>query len=62
MSYSWYDTGNVYIVFGDSSRSDGSNIDGVYYCEKDALDAIEVNKKYNPDKEYLCEKHTVWGK
>jgi len=63
MDSSWHRCGNVYIVFGDSSRPDGSNIDGVYCCEEDAIASIELNKKYyDPTKEYTCQRRTVWGR
>lgn len=49
----------VYIVLGDTPRSDGDNIEGVFYKQEDAKALIEFNKKYHPYTEYSIEEFDV---
>ena len=54
-----YHVGTVYILFGETPRSDGQNIIGVYQDEKTAFHAKEYWEERFPDT-FFIEKHDVW--
>ncbi len=49
----------VYIVFGDTPRSDGDNIAGIYTDHDDALSAMKKLEERNEDTVYSIEEHEV---
>ena len=52
--------GDVYIIFGDVPRSDGSNIYGVYKNLSSAVDEVEMLTQRDPDTEYHVEEFGLW--
>lgn len=53
--------GNVFIIFGDSARSDGSNIWGVYTTYILANESLEYFSQVRPDIEFHVEDFYLWG-
>lgn len=51
----------IYIIFGDVPRSDGSNIYGVYKTLSLAKEEIELLKERVPWSEYHIEEFWLWG-
>lgn len=47
----------VYIVFGDTPRSDGDNIAGIYIDHDAALSAMKKLEERNEDTIYSIEEH-----
>lgn len=56
----YYYAGVVYILFGDTPRTDGGNIIGVFQDEDTANHEKEYWEKKTPGRELFIEKHTVW--
>ena len=55
------DNGDVFIIFGDIPRSDGSNIYGVYRTLDAAEQELELAELRRPWKEFHIEKFCLWG-
>lgn len=51
--------GTIYIIFGDSSRSDGSNIYGIFKTLKGAEEEQELLQQYRPFEDFHIEEHWV---
>ena len=51
---------DVYIVFGDEPRADGSNIYGVFKSLSSANDEIEMAKQRKPWIDYHIEVFGLW--
>ena len=49
----------VWIVFGDTERSDGDNIFGVYVSKSVALERVKLLERYNRDRSYTIEPFEV---
>ena len=49
----------IYIIFGDTPRSDGDNIAGIYMNRDDALAAMKKLEVMNEDTVYSIEEHEV---
>lgn len=47
----------IYIIFGDTSRSDGDNIAGIYTDHDAALSAMKRLEERNEDTIYSIEEH-----
>ena len=52
--------GDVYIIFGESARSDGSNIYGVFTTLESAKKIVEHLKEIRPFEEFSIEEHGLW--
>lgn len=52
--------GDVYIVFGESARSDGSNIYGVFKSQSSAEREVGYLKERRPFEEFHIEEHGLW--
>lgn len=52
--------GDVYILFGDSARSDGSNIYGIFTTLEAAQNEKEYMEGIRPE-EFHIEEHGLWG-
>lgn len=59
MNWCKADKGDVYIIFGESSRSDGSNIHGVFTNEESAKEEAELLKQIRAE-EFTIEVHGLW--
>ena len=53
-------TGDVYIIFGETSRCDGMNIYGVFINLESAKSEVEHLKEYRPWEEFTIEVHGLW--
>lgn len=51
---------DVYIVFGDESRSDGYNIYGVFKSLSSAEQQVELCKLHKPWVDYHIEEFGLW--
>ena len=51
---------DVYIVFGDEPRSDGSNIYGVFKSFSSAEQQVELSKLRKPWVDYHIEEFGLW--
>ena len=52
--------GNVFIIFGDVARNDGSNIYGVFANLESAKEELEYLKEIRPFEEFSIEEHGLW--
>lgn len=53
--------GDVFIIFGDVARNDGSNIYGVFTNLESAKEEVEYLKEIRPFEEFSIEEHGLWG-
>lgn len=53
--------GDVYIIFGDTARSDGDNIHGVFASLESAEEELELLRKRRPWEDFHIEEHGLWG-
>lgn len=53
--------GDVYIIFGDSARSDGSNIHGIFTTLSSAEDEMKLLKDRRPWEEFHIEEFGIYG-
>lgn len=52
--------GDVYVIFGDTPRSDGGNIYGIYTTINGANEEVELLKSMRPWEEFHIEEFGLW--